>query len=125
MLDFFNDTDTIQFAFQDYYKTTILSRESDPNRLHDLIAVMEGHQVYTQEQMDSLVSLFLSGTDRAKLDPILDACVCVYQDTLDENGQVEFKGSAKAFLRNYSFFAAILPYSLPEWGKLSIFLTLL
>ncbi|HLJ54872.1 MAG TPA: hypothetical protein VKT77_07500, partial [Chthonomonadaceae bacterium] len=125
VLDFMNDSDTIQKAFQDYYQTTILSRESDPNRLHDLKAVMDGYQVYTAEQIETLVKPYLGNADRETLDPILDACVGVYMTTLDENGQVEFKGSAKAFLRNYSFLAAILPYSLPEWEKLSIFLTFL
>ncbi len=125
VLDFMNDTDTIQKAFQDYYRTTIWSKESDPDRLHDLKAVMDGHQVYTSAQIDLLAGLYLGDADREKLDPILDACVSVYLSALDENGQIEFKGSAKAFLRNYNFLAAILPYSLPEWEKLSIFLTFL
>ena len=125
VLDFYNDTDIIQAAFQDYYQTTILSKESDPNRLHDLKAVMDAHQVYTPEQVDSLVECYLNGAERPVLDPILDACAAAYQNSLDANAQIEFKGSAKAFVRNYNFLAAILPYSLPEWEKLSIFLTLL
>ena len=36
ILDFFNSVDTIRDAFSDYYRTTILSQETDPNRLHDL-----------------------------------------------------------------------------------------
>ncbi len=55
----------------------------------------------------------------------MDACAATYQNSLDANAQIEFKGSAKAFVRNYNFLAAILPYSLPEWEKLSIFLTCL
>ena len=41
---------------------------------------------------------------------------------LDEDGQVDFKGKAKSFLRTYEFLAAILPYTNAEWEKLSIFL---
>ena len=44
---------------------------------------------------------------------------------LDEDGQVEFKGQAKAFLRTYGFLAAILPYTNAEWEQLSIFLSFL
>ena len=36
VLDFMNDSDTIQDAFSDYYRTTILSDETDPDKLHDL-----------------------------------------------------------------------------------------
>ena len=44
---------------------------------------------------------------------------------MDEDGQVDFKGKAKAFLRAYGFLASILPYTYAEWEKLSIFLTFL
>ena len=43
VLDFMNDTDTIQAAFADYYRTTILSEETDPNKLHDLKAALDGY----------------------------------------------------------------------------------
>ena len=33
VLDFMNDAATIQEAFADYYRTTILSDETDPNKL--------------------------------------------------------------------------------------------
>ena len=72
-----------------------------------------------------MVDRYLSGADRDQLDPILDACVSVYREQLDEDGQVDFKGKAKAFLRTYGFLAAILPYTYAEWEKLSIFLTFL
>ena len=36
VLDFLNDTDTITEAFSNYYRTTILADETDPNKLHDL-----------------------------------------------------------------------------------------
>ena len=125
VLDFSNDADTIQHAFADYYRTTVLAEETDPDRLHDLKAALDGYQVYSPAQADDLVEKYLSGADRERLDPILDACVAVYREQLDENGQVDFKGKAKAFLRAYGFLAAILPYTYSEWEKLSIFLTFL
>ena len=125
VLDFMNDVDTIESAFSDYYRTTILSEETDPNKLHDLKAVLDGYQVYAPEQIDQFVSLYLRGAERDKLDPILDACVAAYKDQLDEDGQVDFKGKAKAFTRTYGFLASILPYTNANWEKLSIFLNFL
>jgi type I restriction enzyme R subunit len=125
VLDFVNDADTIREAFSDYYRTTILSEETDPNKLHDLKAALDGYQVYVKSQIDQLVDFYLNGADRDKLDPILDACVATYKDQLDEDGQVDFKGKAKAFLRTYGFLASILPYTHAEWEKLSIFLNFL
>ena len=125
VLDFANDADTIQTGFAPYYRTTILAEETDPDRLHDLKAALDGYQVYAPTQIDELVERYLSGADRDRLDPILDACVSVYREQMDEDGQVDFKGKAKAFLRAYGFLATILPYTYAEWEKLSIFLTFL
>jgi type I restriction enzyme, R subunit len=75
--------------------------------------------------VQALVDLFLTGAERDKLDPILDGCVAVYQAKLDEDGQVEFKGKAKAFTRTYDFLASVMPYPMREWEKLSIALNLL
>jgi type I restriction enzyme R subunit len=125
VLDFYNDSETIQKSFEPYYRTTILSDETDPNKLHDLKSDLDGYQVYSQAQIDDLVGLYLNGADRDKLDPILDACVATYNADLDEGGQVDFKGKAKAFVRTYGFLASILPYSNADWEKLSIFLNFL
>ncbi len=125
VLDFQNNTQTITEAFADYYRTTVLSEETDPNKLNDLKAALDDAQVYSPEQVQALVDLFISGADRDKLDPILDACVAVYKEQLDEDGQVNFKGKAKAFARTYDFLASVLPYTNREWEKLSITLNLL
>jgi len=125
VLDFVNDPDTIQQAFEPYYRTTILADETDPNKLHDLKADLDGYQVFSPEQVEELVRLYLGGADRDQLDPILDACVAVYVEDLDEDGQVDFKGKAKAFLRTYGFLSSILPFANTEWEKLSIFLEFL
>jgi type I restriction enzyme, R subunit len=125
ILDFMNDTDTIQAAFSDYYRTTVLSDETDPNKLHDLESDLDGAEVYTKTDVDSFVELYLHSAERERLDPILDACVAVYKENLDEDGQVEFKGKAKAFVRTYGFLSSILPYSNASWEMLSIFLNFL
>ena len=76
-------------------------------------------------EIHALVELYLEGAERDKLDPILDSCVAIYKEKLDEDGQVDFKGKAKAFTRTYDFLASILPYTNAEWEKLSIFLNFL
>jgi type I restriction enzyme, R subunit len=125
VLDFMNDVATIQASFEPYYRTTILSEETDPNKLHDMKAELDGAGVYTPANIDEFVQLYLGGASRQKLDPILDGCVALYLQKLDEDGQVNFKGKGKAFTRSYGFLSAILPYTNAEWEKLSIFLTFL
>jgi type I restriction enzyme R subunit len=124
VLDFMNDAETIQKSFAPYYRTTILAEETDPNKLHDLKTALDKYQVYGTQQRDLLVARYLEEAGRDQLDPILDLCVGHYLQ-LDEDGQVDFKGKAKAFVRSYEFLGSILPYANPEWEKLSIFLNML
>jgi type I restriction enzyme R subunit len=125
VLDFQNNSAAITFAFQDYYRTTLLAEETDPNKLHDLKAALDAVQVYSPGQINELTELFLSGAERDKLDPILDACVAVYVEKLDEDEQVDFKGEAKVFCRTYDFLASVMPYTKADWEKLSILLNML
>ena len=125
ILDFVNDVNIIKQAFDRYYKTTILSGETDSNKLNDLIDTMESIQVYTTADVDTFCELYLNDADRGMLDPILDKCVEIYKNDLDFEEQIEFKSSAKAFVRTYNFLAAIMPYGSVEWEKLAIFLNLL
>ncbi len=125
VLDFLNDAETIRDAFADFYRATILSDETDPDKLHDLQADLDGAQVYAAEQVEDFVRRYLDGAERDRLDPILDACVAVYLRELDEDGQVDFKGKAKGFVRTYAFLSCVLPYTNAEWEKRSIFLNFL
>ena len=125
VLDFLNDADTIRDAFADFYRATILADETDPNKLHDLQADLDAAQVYSADQIDEFARSYVGGAERDRLDPVLDACVALYRSDLDEDGQVAFKGKAKAFVRTYAFLSAVLPYSNDAWEKRSIFLNFL
>ena len=124
VLDFANKPEMIEEAFARYYRTTILSGETDPNKLYDLISTMESYQVYSGDDVERLVDLYLNGADRDKLDPTLDACTAIYKQ-LDTDDQIKFKSAAKSFVRTYGFLGAILPYGNADWERLSIFLNLL
>ena len=125
VLDFLNDAETIRDAFADFYRATILSDETDPDKLHDLQADLDGAGVYTAGQVEDFVRRYLDGAERDRLDPILDACVAAYLGDLDEDGQVDFKGKAKGFVRTYAFLSCVLPYTNAGWEKRSIFLNFL
>lgn len=62
----------IKEAFDRYYKTTILSGETDVNKLNDLIDTMESIQVYSDADIDTFVERYLANGPREHLDPILD-----------------------------------------------------
>ena len=124
VLDFANDADSIQEAFQRYYKTTILSKETDPNKLNDLITEIEEANIYTEEDVRMLNEKYWSGAERSEIDPIIDQSVERFK-MMDENMQIRCKSSIKSFLRTYPFIAAVMPYKSKEWEMLNTYFMLL
>jgi len=61
VLDFQNNTETIENSLADYCRTTIFSKETDPNKLHALKDELAKYQVYSTEQINSLVASILEG----------------------------------------------------------------
>lgn len=125
VLDFVNSADAIKTAFEPFYQTTILSEATDVNRLNDLQDKLDAFQVYSREQVEQLMALYVKGAPRDQLDPILDRCVETYKYDLDTDRQIDFKAQAKTFVRTYQFLVLILPFNNPYWESLKTFLRLL
>ena len=120
VLDFANSPDHILEAFQPYYKETKLESFTDPNKLHDLLSILDGMYVYEEDEVDKVVEIFLKNKNRDQLDAILDSIVERYK-TLTEEEQVEFKSGVKSFIRTYNFLASILPIGQINWERKVIF----
>ena len=110
VLDFMNDADTIEAAFADYYRTTILAEETDPNKLHDLKADarwlpgLRRGAGRRRSSSSTWAARTATGSTRSSTPAWRRT-----RSELDEDGQVDFKGKAKAFMRTYGFLASILP----------------
>ena len=124
VLDFANDEEVIKAAFQRFYKTTILSKETDPNKLNDLIQEIEKSNIYAETEVDRLNQRYWDGAEREELDPIINVSVERF-NVLDESTQIRCKSSMKSFLRTYPFIAAVTPYCSVEWEKLNTYYMLL
>lgn len=127
VLDFANDPEMIQKAFQDYYKTTVLVGESDVNKLNDLTETIEGFCFYTQDDVDRVVELKLTGNDddRPAMDAVLDGVTERFKEELNEDEQIVCKSGIKNFNRCYPYFSSIMPFVSAEWEKQYIFYSLL
>ena len=124
VLDFANEADDIQKSFQRFYKTTILSKETDPNKLNELLMQIEEANIYTEEEVRELNEKYWSNAPRETLDPIVNKAVERFK-ALDENMQITTKSSIKGFLRTYPFIAAVMPFKSTEWEMLDTYFSLL
>ena len=118
VLDFVNEADAIQHAFQPYYEVTLLSEQTDPNILYQLQAELDDAHLYTEDEIDTFIRIYMQGryTDLAPLyahvDPVVDR---VAQLAKDE--QQTFRSNLNDFTRLYAFLAQIVPFLETEWEK--------
>ena len=124
VLDFTNEAEDIQKSFQRFYKTTILSKETDPNKLNDLLTEIEDANIYTEEEVTEMNEKYWSGAPRETLDPIVNVAVERFK-ALDDKKKVVCKSSIRGFLRTYPFIAAVMPFKSVEWEKLETYFSLL
>lgn len=120
VIDFANEPDHILESFQPYYKETKLEVETDPNKLHNLLSMLNLKYVYEEDEVDIFVDLFLKNSPRSFIDSIIDKSVERYI-ALSEEDQIEFKSGVKSFIRTYNLLASILSIGQVDWEKKVIF----
>ena len=121
VLDFANESDDIQAAFQPYYETTILSEATDPNLLYEIQTRLKGFPVYVDEDVESFARVFFA--DGATLDQLYAALapVAARFSDLQEGERQEFRGQVTDYVRLYSFLAQVLTFLDADLEKLYVF----
>nr|MBP9141954.1 type I restriction endonuclease subunit R [Chitinophagales bacterium] len=125
VLDFYNDVEEIKKAFDPYYTSTVLSEETDPNKLNELVDKMDKVEVFYEHQVKEIFEKYVNGEERTKLDPILDSCAFVFNQQLDVDKKIDFKAKAKSFLRVYSYLTKIIDFKNQYYEQLWWFLKML
>lgn len=130
VLDFINEADVIQAAFQPYFEVTGLESVTDPNILYDLQREIDACQVYTEEEINEVNKLEFSSKKKStklqeKLNAILDKAVDRFKKELTDEVKEEFKGASVKYIRTYSFILQIGPFADIELHKLYVYLNYL
>lgn len=121
VLDFVNDTEAIQQAFEPYYDRTILTEATDPNLLYDLETKLEDSAFYTEAELDSFAALYFDPkANQYKLHALLQPVADRYREATEEE-QAEFRGALRQYVRVYAFLSQILPFADADLEKLYVF----
>ena len=118
ILDFYNSAEEIKEAFDPYYTSTILSEETSPNKLNDLLDALDKFEVYNEEVVKDFFEKYSSNADRNILDPIIDSAAHIFKYDLVIDKQIDFKIKVKSFLRTYSYLAKLLYFNNLYWEQL-------
>lgn len=119
VLDFVNESEDIQKAFEPYYEATILSQDTDPNVLYELQLEIEGFQLYRQDELELFIQTYFTGknVDLGKLYALLDPIKHRFE-AAHPDGQYAFRGKLRDFVRLYAFLSQIAPFTETDWEKL-------
>ncbi len=127
VLDFVNDPQDIQKAFQPYYEKTLVGERVDHAKLYELSSKLEGFQIYYQEEVFEFSRFFFAGKaiqttqDHAKVNGILDKAVTRFK-MKTEDDQEEFRSSLNAYKNLYAFLSQIIPFHDSDLEKLYAYL---
>ncbi len=121
VLDFVNDPEQVQEAFQQYYGTTTLAEETDPNKLYDLQSLLEGFDLYDEETIEKFCGIFYSKNKPDELlQGILDGVVEKWSER-ETDEREEFRSALQSYIRLYGYISQLITFNDVAWEKLYIF----
>ncbi len=130
VLDFVNEPEEIQKAFQPYYEKTIVGERSEYGKLYELQNKLKGFNVYFEEEVNEFCRFFfsskkrLNSKDHAQMNSILDKGVTRFTE-LDDTKKEDFRSTLVSFRNLYSFLSQIIPFSDTDLEKLYTYLKFL
>ncbi|MCC6392898.1 MAG: type I restriction endonuclease subunit R, partial [Bryobacterales bacterium] len=111
VLDFANEADDIQKAFQPYFETTLLTEPTDPNKLYDLKRMVEDYHIFLEEHVEDFAGVYFSAKGKQEqIQPLLDAVVVLYE-ARPEDERADFRKHVSDFVRLYAFLSQVLTFT--------------
>ena len=121
VLDFVNEPEQVQEAFQGYYQTTTLAEETNPNRLYDLQSQLDGFELYDKETIEEFCSIFFEPTRPDELlQSVLDSVVEKWS-ALETNEREEFRSILQSYIRLYGYISQLITFTDVALEKVYIF----
>ena len=126
VLDFVNEVDEIQAAFQPYYEETTVAETAEPQQLYDLSHELEAAQVFWRSEVEAFAQVFYSpkgvgsSLDHAAQQRHLNPAVDRFR-ALDDEKKEAFRGQLTAYVKLYGFLSQVMPFTDPDLEKLYSF----
>ena len=121
VLDFVNEPEQVQDAFQQYYQTTTLAEETDPNRLYDLQSQLEGFELYAEATIKEFCNIFYDSNQPDELlQGVLDSVVERWL-ALERDGREAFRSTLQSYIRLYGYISQLITFTDVALEKLYIF----
>jgi len=127
VLDFSNDVQGIQKAFQNYYETTLLESSTDPSVIYQLRRDILSENVFSENDAEEFCKiLFNKKKGHPDLANFLSTLVGHFIDEVDDDDKLVFRKMLRNYYRGYAFLARVMPFSdqkLEEFYHFSRYIT--
>lgn len=121
VLDFVNEADDIQTAFQPFYQETTLVEETDPNKLYDIESELSNLDVYTPADVEAYCEIFYDESKPNELlQPVLDRVVEQWR-THSEEERESFRSWLQSYIRLYGYLGQLIDFTDPMLEKTYVF----
>ena len=111
ILDFGNEVDDIQKAFQPYFETTLLTEPTDPNKLYDLKRTVEDHHLFGAEEVEDFARVYFSAKGKQEqLQPLVDSVVDRYE-LRSKDERADIRKHVGDYARLYAFLSQVITFS--------------
>jgi type I restriction enzyme R subunit len=121
VLDFVNKVETIQESFQNFYQTTILSEETDPNLVYDILDRVRNYSLFTPQEVNEWVTIyFQKKRDDSQLQPILTRVLSRWEELEKEKRDLS-RSQISNYCKLYGYVSMINQFDNYELEKHYIF----
>jgi type I restriction enzyme R subunit len=121
VVDFANEADLIEEAFEPYYETTLLSEATDPNLLYEIQTELGAFPVYSPADIHDFAILYFNpAITQDRLYAALAPAVSRFQG-LPHTEREDFRGRLTDYVRLYAFLAQVLTFADSDLEKFYAF----
>ncbi len=132
VLDFANEAEVIQSAFEPYYEATLLTEATDPNQLYDLQQELQDFHFYTSDEVDHLAAIWFGVWrdaeppyhEHAQIHNALQPAVDRFREASEEEREA-FRGKLKEYVRLYAFLSQVITFTDADLESFYVFARLL
>lgn len=123
VMDFVNTNEDIQESFQPYYQKTILTGETDPNRLYTIETDIKKFHLFTEYEVNEFSLIFFDKSkEQELLQPILNKVVINWTRIVEDEERENFRSLVQSYIRLYGYISQIVSFEDIELEKLYVFL---
>ena len=122
VLDFVNTSDDILESFQPYYQKTILTGETDPNRLYTLETDIKKYNLFTKYEIDEFCEIFYDNKKpQEQYQTVIDRVVQNWSRIEIDEDRENFRSLIQSYVRLYGYISQIISYEEIDLEKLYVF----